>query len=356
MKFLTKKELYYFVDNLIEQLDLNYDSYPLNSIEIAKRFCVDLKLHEIDFEGICGILYRGNSTYIALNNSHSNLMQNFDCMHELIHYFLHEDINEFNCFTQENSIKQHDGLEWQANEGAAQALVPYQTFIPTYVQLCKEYRNDKFQFKIIAELSKKYMVSENVIQIRLNSLKYEIYQYFSLKKSIEEITLMSHKKLKEANLDALTSNKLYCMNCLSLVTENNIYCKVCGNKLKEFTKMKGLGFMLYNQVSTDEEKRVVECLICKNTDLGDSKYCKICGNPVINRCTDVEYDPFGEVLDGCGALLDSNARYCTKCGSPSLFQKHNMLKDWRIEQREIEESEESNSESFPPEYFDDDLF
>ena len=96
-------------------------------------------------------------------------------MHELIHYWLH-DRDMFYCL---NGAESHG--EWQANEGAAQFLIPYQSFIPNYC-----YLHDRFygyfapqaaHDMLIKALAGKYMVGEMTVKFRIKSLGAEISQY-----------------------------------------------------------------------------------------------------------------------------------------------------------------------------------
>ncbi len=69
------------------------DTLAPDPFEIVQRHVKNPKLEYVPFPTtkICGILYKGDrSTAIALNDKHTKAMQNFDCMHELIHYFLHD--------------------------------------------------------------------------------------------------------------------------------------------------------------------------------------------------------------------------------------------------------------------------
>ena len=125
------------INLLRKHLGLSNENYPLDAISLAKKVCRGLTIEQIDFKTItiCGILYKGiSTTSIALNSNRSVTMQNFDCCNELIHYFCH-DIKECQCVCAEvgsetSPITQNPFLEWQANEGAAELLVPYQMFIP----------------------------------------------------------------------------------------------------------------------------------------------------------------------------------------------------------------------------------
>jgi len=180
INFLSKIQLYKIITDKIASLgyDIYSKNYKVNAVELAKRVCINLEIELIDFKEIkiCGILYKTqNSTSIGLNMRRSITGRNFDCMHELIHYWLHKS-NFFYC--TENTTSH---LEWQANEGAAQFLMPYQNFVPNYVQIYKRitinYPTTIASNMLTLYLAKSYGVGETAIEYRIKSLKGYIEQY-----------------------------------------------------------------------------------------------------------------------------------------------------------------------------------
>jgi len=174
MKNVTKTELYKTVDDLIVNNGFNFNAinYCVDSIELAKKVCRNVTIEYLDFNSIsiCGMLYKTKkSTSIALNSRRSSAGRNFDCMHELIHYWLH-DAEKYYCDNKD--IRGfNDHIEWQANEGAAQFLMPHQIFIPAYLRL---QRSNYPLNEIINRLSQKFNVGAQSIKIRISSLKKEI--------------------------------------------------------------------------------------------------------------------------------------------------------------------------------------
>jgi Zn-dependent peptidase ImmA (M78 family) len=200
-KYSTKEEIYRTVNYLKCSLKLN--SYPLNSKKILQRFCKNLTIECLPFvtSDICGILYKGDtSTSIGLNQNRSEDQQNFDCMHEGIHYFSH-DISYCKCVCSEkNIISQESSIEYQANEGAAQCLVPYERFIPEISNLYDDaMSSDEIDF-FIAKLAQKYHVTSAVISVRLQSLKYEIWQYMS-GTAIKHLRILSDRHQKQEGIE-----------------------------------------------------------------------------------------------------------------------------------------------------------
>ena len=113
---------------------------------------------------------------IVLNEKRSPEEQNFDYAHELMHLAHHRNLSSrFNCFS-EVQLQQNSYIQWQANEGATQLLVPYQDFIPRFL---RDYDSQKiFEFfDIIGTLAFHYGVTPQVILNRIECLSYEMDQY-----------------------------------------------------------------------------------------------------------------------------------------------------------------------------------
>jgi Zn-dependent peptidase ImmA (M78 family) len=179
---LSKARLYEIVTQKATGLgfDVRAQNYKIDSMRLAMQVCHNPEIKILEFSSIkiCGLLYKGEfATTIGLNARRSAPGKNFDCMHELIHYWPH-DQNTFYC------LEGADGhMDWQANEGAAQFLMPYQSFIPNYCHL-----HDKFYGTLapeqaydmqVAALAGKYMVGEMAVRFRMESLKGEIAQYIN---------------------------------------------------------------------------------------------------------------------------------------------------------------------------------
>lgn len=95
-------------------------------INIVRRWDYGIKLERIPFKtrGLRGMSYPGarpQPDIILLNSKRSEIEQNFDCGHEMVHLAIHRNLNKkvFNCFDRSTAPNQDPFLEWQANEGAA---------------------------------------------------------------------------------------------------------------------------------------------------------------------------------------------------------------------------------------------
>lgn len=332
-KFLNKSELYLMIDLLRKHLGISVECLPLNSVDLAYTTCKNLIIEEIDFEAIsiCGILYKGsNTTSIALNSNRSRVMQNFDCGHELIHYFCH-DIKECQCVCTEagsstRSITQISSFEWQANEGAAELLVPYRHFIPTYVNLSQKFARDFCKTPPEKELAEIYNVTPGVIRYRIDSLNYEIYQYLE-HGNIDNIEILSQTKQKQRGWNK-RHEQFYCTSCLSPINIDYDYCPICGKKLEKEgihiyqSILRGAGYMKYEGIELNEYNRPLRCPVCDNEEIqDDANYCMICGRVLVNQCQERDCPKSDIPLPG-------NARYCPYCGSKTTYYEGGYLEDF----------------------------
>lgn len=171
----AKRDLYNFVDDLRHNLGITLDDAPVNALKICRSLGdIEILCHLFDTNGFCGAAFAGKlKNTIILNSARSSIEQNFDCGHELIHLAKHRNINGgvFNCFEKDRS----SFLEWEANEGSAQFIIPYQDFIPRFISYLTRFRYSSGE--IPEMLAHYYNVSTQVINIRLDSLSYEIDQY-----------------------------------------------------------------------------------------------------------------------------------------------------------------------------------
>ncbi len=191
----AKEDLYACVDEARKNLGIPLYNVAVNTLGLCEKMIsdVDIVYHTFDTSGFCGAAFAGNKgNTIVLNCTRSDTEQNFDCGHELIHLIRHRHLNNgiFNCFNK----NQNSFLEWEANEGAAQLLVPYQDFIPRFISL--------LDYKVVgiqSILAEHYHVTTQVINIRMNSLAYEIDQYQE-GTDLDEIELLSRKQLKQRGI------------------------------------------------------------------------------------------------------------------------------------------------------------
>lgn len=193
---LTKATLYAQIDMIRHKLSLVSPSSGIHLIDYLNKannvFVTTQNFHTPKLRAMCSFGKSPHKDVIILNAYRNNLEQNFDCGHELMHLFLHRYISEgsFNCF--DNQLDRNDYIEWQANEGAAEFLVPYKVFIPN---LCEHFgritASSNAMHIFISSQSAFFNVPYTVIEYRINTLKYEIAQYLD-GVSLENLDILSN--------------------------------------------------------------------------------------------------------------------------------------------------------------------
>lgn len=141
-------------------------------------------------KGFCGTIFFGNKIdTIVLNKNRSKFEQNFDFTHETVHKFKHRRLGKIACGCLTSC--QNSFIEWEANEGSAELLVPYRKLLP----LIREQLPDSPSCMEIVHLKKRladqFQVSDAVIHYRLESLKYEIFQYLDWDRPLEKLEILS---------------------------------------------------------------------------------------------------------------------------------------------------------------------
>lgn len=175
--YCTKAYLYQYVSDLKGCVGIKPTDAGIDFYEICKKN-QKLKMDVVDFKdrSLRGISVPVDQI-IILNSSRSYAERNFDCAHEFIHVVKHRYEN-FQTFDFDKfHPNQNPYLEWQANEGAAEMLVPYKIFIPKF---CKNVKNcnDIFEYcNLKQHLANYFKVPLTVIDLRIENLKYEIQQY-----------------------------------------------------------------------------------------------------------------------------------------------------------------------------------
>lgn len=190
-----KEELYKKVNILLSNKGINDDCYPLNAFSLASSF-KNLEIKKISFVdlNVGGILLKGDFPTICVNSSKSDAEINFDCMHELMHLAFHK--RHLNTVFSSKIISQNKFIEWEANEGAAEALAPYRLFIPLYCKLMHQLEERSIGYaEFIATLCKRFYIPEISVHIRIKSLDYEILQYLK-GLPLEKIELISRTEKK----------------------------------------------------------------------------------------------------------------------------------------------------------------
>lgn len=357
----NKESLYREVHRIREYMGLSPNDSMIDIIGFCASNFKDIIMEEIPLKthGLHGMMIppsKNAEPYIILLNSYRNeIEKRFDYTHELMHIALHKDIKRnFNCFDDPKQA-QDRFIEWEANEGAAEFLLPYKLFIPIYVRLSKIHAREWLNSPPTQILSKRFNVTEAVVSNRIRSLNYEIYQYLH-GVSLDEIKILSATKLESIGWKK-SHAKRYCINCLSPVHRGQLFCHICGQKfpVNMFKRLayiaEGAGYMIYDGIKIDENGKAIECPVCHNEQILEGSYCQICGGCLINKC-----DSEGMIDNGVETFycssdhspLPGNARYCPICGQETTFKKMGVLAPWNkiIDQKLIDIIEEDDSLPF----------
>ena len=210
--YYSKYGLYQEVTGIKKFLNIDENDYGINLVQ--SLLDMGFKLESIPFRtrGLRGMAVvaseEDDDDYILLNSKRTDIEQNFDCGHEVMHLVLHRDLEQkaFNCFDKVLA-SQNSFIEWQANEGAAEFFVPYQVFLPMIkrsIAYLNTYRNiEKFK----KEMSDTFHVPEAVINYRIENLKYETEQYLS-GVPLDKLEILSEKKQCERNIQVQSLNDI----------------------------------------------------------------------------------------------------------------------------------------------------
>ncbi len=286
-----------------EFVNQNVDSFPINPIDLIKSFHWGLITYgDIAKENNCTIddviecigkdgysIYNGHNYTVAYNNTiNSKGRINFTLAHEIGHIVLnhHKDFEVTNTLQDNFTKEEYKILENEANCFARNILAP----APLVMQL-------NF-FGAIFKMIDCFDITFKAATTRLSLLRNDLYYLNS--EQIDEIKSKYQRKKQ-------------CDKCSTKYFDLSIsYCPICGNKkliIGDYFTMKR-----YEKVDIFSKN---ECPICQNVEFStDDQYCKICGLKLHNSCS------------FCGAEMESNARYCTKCGQKTVYFETGILDDW----------------------------
>lgn len=86
--------------------------------------------------------------------------------------------------------------------------------------------------------------------------------------------------------------------------------------------------MIYNDgFPMDENLRVTQCPKCGNEQFSeDAEFCRICGVSLYNYCEGEDIFDYNGNFDHTETHMNrGNARFCEKCGKPTIFFKQKFL-------------------------------
>ena len=145
--YLTKEQLYRKVQGIHQMLEKSGIFPPFTIEKICERFQnILIEYVPLKTRGLRGIVALATEdepdNCILIDAFLSKEEQYFHSMHEFMHISLHQnaDSKTFQCYDRVRP-NQNEALEWQANEGAGELIMPYRQFIPLFSKLFTEYSN-----------------------------------------------------------------------------------------------------------------------------------------------------------------------------------------------------------------------
>lgn len=209
--YINKSELYKAIDGIKTSLGIDIINYPIDTISLCNSFDnITLGSHNFNSSGLRGMVYiaqtEDESNVILLNEKRNKQEQNFDCTHEYMHVNFHSNTKTkaFRCYDKIHPA-QDPFLEWQANESAAEFLLPYKEILLQFKYTSLKYSEDIKRFK--EQLCECFNVPPAVVAYRLESLKYEMWQQRH-GISIENIIVLSKHQQELQNINVLSLNDL----------------------------------------------------------------------------------------------------------------------------------------------------
>lgn len=206
----AKERLYSYVDSLRESFDISIMK-PLDAIALCKDLGANVTEMHFATDGLHGVSIPGSCLcgrdVIVLDAKRSASEKNFDCAHEWIHMQRHARKKSGIQFHQEHIYEANRFMEWEANEGAAELLVPYRFLLPF---LAKLYPHIKRSFDIIyikEYIAKLRGVTPAVVGNRIDSLSYEFEQYRQ-GVPLDKIEFLSLTAQQRRGIHSLSLNEL----------------------------------------------------------------------------------------------------------------------------------------------------
>jgi len=197
-KISTKSDLYRYIARIRGHGGDYVKKHPINAVALCReQFGINVGYHSFVTPGLKGMANAGKThreDVIILNNGLTVAENNFFCAHELIHLGAHRKAEgqSFTCY--EKALPQQDSyIEWVANEGAAELLVPMDVILPMLKQQLPDCHCWEDFFDLKSDLAEYFGVTQQVIVTRIESLKYEIDQYMN-GVPLDRIRVLSRKQ------------------------------------------------------------------------------------------------------------------------------------------------------------------
>lgn len=205
---MTKAELYHVVDSCRTRFFPAVSRDPL----CIQRACqahlgLEIDFHAFKTKGLRGVAFVREGI-ICLDAKMSPVRQKFYCAHEAFHVLLHAELSwRFRCYDDRPALHD-DYLEWQANEAAAELLIPHRTFLRKVSQAAAAIGTGRDFLLLRAELSDYFGVTPAMVKTRFDSLKYELIQCLA-GVPIDHLTFMSEHRQRTRGITAVSMNDYF---------------------------------------------------------------------------------------------------------------------------------------------------
>lgn len=184
--YANKAEVYASVGRLRQKTGVTLRSYPIDPHEILSRYPrIIIREKAFTTPGLRGVALvagcREDPHIIFLELFRTKKEQKFDLSHELYHISFHGKFTSaFHCMdTDTGAVAQYPQLEWQANAGAAEYLMPYKLVIPFLSENIDCYPSLLGLRYLTAEVAKRFAVTLAAAELRVYELQYEVWQLYS---------------------------------------------------------------------------------------------------------------------------------------------------------------------------------
>jgi len=178
--FIEPTRLERMVYDKLKEIGITDADYPINPYEIIKGEGILLFEESFEDDDIRGILVnRQYKSGIIINSNRCEVSKRFIAAHELSHYWFHPRKTKTICL--EDYSKSKKGIEWQANNAAAYALMPSKMVTELY-DYCNGDVNYMCNFFKVAKDSMEYRIENLKLMPRIpfsNCLSPQSYVYLA---------------------------------------------------------------------------------------------------------------------------------------------------------------------------------
>ncbi|MDL2253743.1 ImmA/IrrE family metallo-endopeptidase [Ruminococcaceae bacterium OttesenSCG-928-I18] len=203
---MKKAELYAHVERFSRDNKLKPDQYPRNALAVSTQYGLTVHYAEFTSDRIRGVALISDNLTI-LNYRLLPRQRNYFAAHELVHHDNHGDIKtEFYCSVGNPDNRKY--YEWEANEGAAEFLVPYKSLLPTIKCNIRDIHSPDDMEVFRTNLAKQFNVPKQTIYYRMERLKYAIYQYLG-GTPLSQLVIISHKEQESRGISVNSLNDVY---------------------------------------------------------------------------------------------------------------------------------------------------